>query len=108
PLELEENPDILAELGARESPGERPILVGFAAETHEIERAAAEKLRKKRCDLLVANDVSAAGSGFQTDTNRVLVLAPDREPEWFALASKDEIADRILDRLHAILVGRGA
>jgi phosphopantothenoylcysteine decarboxylase/phosphopantothenate--cysteine ligase len=98
---LTPNADILAELGARSWPARRPILVGFAAETENVEENAHKKLREKRCDLVVANDVSEAGSGFGTDTNRVLLVSAggvDRLPQL----GKDEVADRILDRVVAM------
>ena len=88
-LELEPTPDLLARGRAhRARPRQRgarrptqalrptPVLVGFAAETGSLDRAA-DKLRRKGVDLLVANDVAEAGSGFGTDTNRVSILAAD-------------------------------
>jgi phosphopantothenoylcysteine decarboxylase/phosphopantothenate--cysteine ligase len=107
-LELEPTEDILAEVGRRAvdlTP--RPVLVGFAAETGSLERAAG-KLARKGVDLLVANDVSEPGSGFGTETNRVVVL--DRaggRAEWPLLA-KREVADRLLDRVAALLADRDA
>jgi len=95
---LTKNPDILAELKGR-----APVVVGFAAETGDVERHAAEKLRQKGCDLIVANDVSEAGSGFGTDTNRVVLLARDGSVERLPLLGKDEVAERILDRARALL-----
>jgi phosphopantothenoylcysteine decarboxylase/phosphopantothenate--cysteine ligase len=95
---LTKNPDILAELKGR-----APVVVGFAAETEDVERHAAEKLRQKGCDLIVANDVSEAGSGFGTDTNRVVLLARDGSIERLPLLDKDEVAERILDRARALL-----
>jgi phosphopantothenoylcysteine decarboxylase/phosphopantothenate--cysteine ligase len=95
---LTKNPDILAELKGR-----APVVVGFAAETEDVERHAAEKLRQKGCDLIVANDVSEAGSGFGTDTNRVVLLARDGSIERLPLLNKDEVAERILDRARALL-----
>ena len=97
-LTLTRNPDILAELKGR-----APVVVGFAAETEDLERHAAEKLRRKGCDLIVANDVSEAGSGFGSDTNRVVLLARDGGVERLPRLSKDEVADRILDRARALL-----
>ena len=78
-LELEPTEDILAEVGARapRSSDPRPVIVGFAAETGSLERAP-DKLRRKGADLLVANDVAEAGSGFGTDTNRVSILGAGR------------------------------
>jgi phosphopantothenoylcysteine decarboxylase/phosphopantothenate--cysteine ligase len=98
-LALTANPDILAELGARPR---RAILIGFAAETENVAENAQKKLREKHCDLVVANDVSEEGSGFGTDTNRVLLVAPGGVEELPRL-SKDEVADRILDRALAMM-----
>ncbi len=97
-LTLTKNPDILAELKGR-----APVVVGFAAETEDVERHAAEKLQQKGCDLIVANDVSEAGSGFGTDTNRVVLLARDGSVDRLPQLTKDEVADRILDRARALL-----
>lgn len=108
-LELEPTEDILAGASAAvRAPGARgprPILVGFAAETGSIERAA-EKLQRKGVDLLVANDVAEEGSGFGTDTNRVTILSPDGAEQALPLLSKREVADRILDRVVAALDDR--
>jgi phosphopantothenoylcysteine decarboxylase/phosphopantothenate--cysteine ligase len=118
-LELEPTPDILAEVAriahgldsegapTRQALTPRPILVGFAAETGSLDRAA-EKLRRKGVDLLVANDVSEPGSGFGTDTNRVTVYAVDAEPEAWPLMSKRDVAERLLDRIVSRLVDRPA
>lgn len=106
-LDLEPTPDVLAEVASRvhEAPGTRPILVGFAAETGSLERAA-DKLRRKGVDLLVANDVAEAGSGFGTDTNRVSILAADGSRDDLPLLAKREVADRLLDRVVAALDAR--
>jgi phosphopantothenoylcysteine decarboxylase/phosphopantothenate--cysteine ligase len=108
-IELEPTEDILAGASAAvRAPGARrprPILVGFAAETGSLERAA-KKLRRKGVDLLVANDVAEAGSGFGTDTNRVTILAADGPEQALPLLSKREVADRILDRVVAALDDR--
>lgn len=97
-LALTKNPDILAELKGR-----APVVVGFAAETEDVERHAAEKLQQKGCDLIVANDVSEEGSGFGTDTNRVVLLARDGSVDRLPRLTKDEVAERILDRARALL-----
>ena len=76
------------------------MIVGFAAETGSLERAA-EKLGRKGADLLVANDVAEAGSGFGTDTNRVSILAADGSREDLPLQSKRAVAERLLDRVAA-------
>jgi phosphopantothenoylcysteine decarboxylase/phosphopantothenate--cysteine ligase len=106
-LQLTANPDILAQLGQRRYPGRRPVLVGFAAETEELTAYAEAKLRDKGCDLIVANDVSAADAGFDTDANRVTIFAPGAPPEVVALAPKEVVADRVLDRAREILEARG-
>lgn len=108
-LELEPTEDILAEAsglahGRAEQaadPSRRPVLVGFAAETGSLARAP-EKAARKRVDLLVANDVAEPGSGFGTETNRVTLVTPGREPEPWPLLAKREVADRLLDRIAAI------
>jgi phosphopantothenoylcysteine decarboxylase/phosphopantothenate--cysteine ligase len=118
-LELEPTPDLLAEVGriahGLDSEGARtreplrptPLIVGFAAETGSLERAA-EKLRRKGADLLVANDVAEPGSGFGTETNRVSILASDGSREDLPLLSKREVADRLLDRVALALDERDA
>jgi phosphopantothenoylcysteine decarboxylase/phosphopantothenate--cysteine ligase len=110
-IELEPTEDILAGAAAAvRAPGAReprPLLVGFAAETGSLDRAA-DKLRRKGVDLLVANDVSEAGSGFGTDTNRVTILAADGPDQELPLLSKRAVADRLLDRIAAALDDREA
>jgi phosphopantothenoylcysteine decarboxylase / phosphopantothenate---cysteine ligase len=97
-LDLVENPDILAELGCRKAVG-RPLLVGFAAETQELLANATEKLKKKNLDMIVANDVSRHDSGFEVDTNAVKVIYRDGRVEDWDLMSKEEVAERLLDRV---------
>ena len=107
-LELEPTEDILAEAAARAGGlRRRPVLVGFAAETGSLDRAA-DKLTRKGVDLLVANDVSEAGSGFGSDTNRVSILAASGEREDLPLLAKREVADRLLDRVARALDDRDA
>jgi phosphopantothenoylcysteine decarboxylase/phosphopantothenate--cysteine ligase len=103
-LELVRNPDILAEVAA--SPGRR-VVVGFAAESQDVVAAARRKLERKRCDLLVANDVSRAGSGFDTDTNAVWFVWPGGEVEELPLLAKAEVAARLLDRVEKLRGARG-
>lgn len=98
--------DILAELGRRRGPRSRPLLVGFAAETQDVEAYALRKLSQKRCDVIVANDVAEPGSGFGTDTNRVtLIMGPATHPHIERLPSlpKDEVAVRLWERLEPLL-----
>ncbi|HEY4754356.1 MAG TPA: bifunctional phosphopantothenoylcysteine decarboxylase/phosphopantothenate--cysteine ligase CoaBC [Candidatus Limnocylindrales bacterium] len=107
-LELEPTEDILAEVSAEAAGSDpRPVIVGFAAETGSLERAP-EKLRRKGADLLVANDVSEPGSGFGTDTNRVAILAADGSRDDLPLLSKRDVAERLLDRVAALLDARAA
>lgn len=105
-LELEPTEDILAEVGGLASELEpRPVIVGFAAETGSLDRAP-DKLRRKGADLLVANDVAEPGSGFGTDTNRVVILSADGSRDDLPLLSKREVAERLLDRVAAALDAR--
>jgi phosphopantothenoylcysteine decarboxylase/phosphopantothenate--cysteine ligase len=110
-LELSPTPDLLAEIagtvGGQRNGKAAPILVGFAAETGGLERAPG-KLQAKGIDLLVANDVSEAGSGFGTDTNRVTIFDRSGSKDELPLLSKREVADRILDRVAAALDARDA
>jgi phosphopantothenoylcysteine decarboxylase/phosphopantothenate--cysteine ligase len=92
---LEPTPDILAGLGAAKRPGQ--VLVGFAAETADLVANATAKLRAKRLDLVVANDVAAPGVGFGHDTNAVTLLRPDADPVTVDLRDKRAIARSILD-----------
>jgi phosphopantothenoylcysteine decarboxylase/phosphopantothenate--cysteine ligase len=92
---LEPTPDILAGLGARKRPGQ--TLVGFAAETNEVVANAADKVRRKNLDLVVANDVSAPGVGFEHDTNAVMLLRGDGSREDVPLADKRAVARAVLD-----------
>ncbi|MFL5310214.1 MAG: bifunctional phosphopantothenoylcysteine decarboxylase/phosphopantothenate--cysteine ligase CoaBC [Myxococcales bacterium] len=102
-VRLVRTPDILAGLGARYAAGaRRPVLVGFAAETEKVEEHAREKLEKKNLDLIVANDVSARGAGFASETNHVLLLDRDggrAELSGSKLAVAHAIWDRVRDRL---------
>ncbi|HEX7521323.1 MAG TPA: bifunctional phosphopantothenoylcysteine decarboxylase/phosphopantothenate--cysteine ligase CoaBC [Acidimicrobiia bacterium] len=95
-LVLEPTPDILTMLGERKS---HQVLVGFAAETSHLAERAAEKLAAKRVDLLVANDVSAADSGFEVDTNRAILLTSSGSAEETPLLTKVALADVVLDRV---------
>jgi phosphopantothenoylcysteine decarboxylase/phosphopantothenate--cysteine ligase len=98
-LELVRTPDILKGLG--ESKGSR-LLVGFAAETEDLVENARRKLEGKNLDLIVANDVTAPGAGFGTPTNSVVLLRRDGQRRDVPLASKREVAERILDELVAL------
>ena len=94
-LELERTPDILASVA--EMGVARPrVVVGFAAETENVLANAQSKLARKKLDMIVANDVSVADSGFGADTNRVTLLTPDGQQKELPLLSKEEVAERII------------
>jgi phosphopantothenoylcysteine decarboxylase/phosphopantothenate--cysteine ligase len=92
---LECTPDILAGLG--ENKPATQVLVGFAAETNDLISNATSKLRAKNLDLIVANDVSAPGVGFQHETNAVTLLCADGSTSSVALTDKKTIAKAVLD-----------
>ena len=96
-ISLVRNPDILKTLGQQKR--EDQILVGFAAETHSALQYARGKLREKNADMLVLNDVSKPGAGFDADTNIVTFLFRTGEEEDLDMMSKDDVADAILDRV---------
>ena len=95
-LRLEPNPDILKELGEKKN---GQLLVGFAAETENLTANAQKKLRAKNLDMIVANDVTKEGSGFDGDTNIVTIIDHGGAIRSLPLMSKDEVADRIFDYL---------
>lgn len=97
-LVLTKNPDILAELGQLK---QSQFLVGFAAETQDLIAHATDKLRRKNVDMLVANDVTMSGAGFESDTNIVKILFPDGTVEELPQMSKQELGQVILDRVLA-------
>jgi len=101
-IALERNPDILAELGEA---GGKALLVGFAAETSNVERNARQKLEAKQCDLIVANDVGDPALGFGTEDNRVLFVTREGT-EKLPQLPKRVIARELLDRVAAMLDGR--
>lgn len=88
-------PDIISRMSKKKS---RPFIIGFAAETGTKIANAREKLRKKNIDMIVFNDVTEAGSGFDIDTNRVTLIDRDEE-RGLPLLDKDSVADAILDRM---------
>lgn len=98
-LELEPTPDILAELGREK--GSR-ILVGFAAETDRVEENARGKLVRKGADMIVANDVTQEGAGFDTDTNIVTLLLRDGREVPLPKLTKFDVANRIFDEILAL------
>jgi phosphopantothenoylcysteine decarboxylase / phosphopantothenate---cysteine ligase len=98
-LALEPTPDILAELGRSKR---SRVLVGFAAETERIAENARGKLERKAADIIVANDVTAEGAGFDTDTNVVTLFLRDGREIPLPKLSKFEVANRIFDQVLAI------
>jgi phosphopantothenoylcysteine decarboxylase/phosphopantothenate--cysteine ligase len=101
---LEPTTDILAELGRKKF---MQFLVGFAAETERLVEQAAAKMAAKRVDLMVANDVTAPGSGFEVETNRAVLIAPDGTARQLPQMPKIELADAIWDTVAPQLRQRG-
>ena len=99
-IELEATDDILKTVVES---GRPRIVIGFAAETNELIKNATQKLHAKKLDLIVANDVSSKDSGFSTDNNRVTLIDAAGKAEALPLASKAEVADRIVERLAGML-----
>ena len=99
-LQLERTPDILGSM--RSEFGYKGVLVGFAAETDDMLTHAQEKLRRKGCDMLVANDVSCPGIGFGSTENEVTLVYPDRT-EPLPRESKEWVAMRIVEHAIALL-----
>lgn len=99
-LNLVGTTDIVAECVPRDA---GRFVAGFAAETHDVEERARAKMVRKRLDMIVANDVSAADAGFDVDTNRITILDAE-ESRSYPLLDKDAVADRILDRIVALRV----
>ncbi|HTS27162.1 MAG TPA: bifunctional phosphopantothenoylcysteine decarboxylase/phosphopantothenate--cysteine ligase CoaBC [Bryobacteraceae bacterium] len=95
-LELDPTPDILAELGGKK--GDR-LLIGFAAETQNLQQEARRKLESKNCDMVVGNLVGAADTGFESDSNEVILVMRTGETISLPRAPKREIADQIFDEV---------
>jgi phosphopantothenoylcysteine decarboxylase/phosphopantothenate--cysteine ligase len=95
-LTLERTQDILAELGKRKK---HQILVGFAAETRDLEKYALRKLKEKNLDMIAANIVGEASSGFGSDTNKILLFFKGGKQEELPLMTKEEVAHVLLDRI---------
>ncbi|MCE2510986.1 MAG: bifunctional phosphopantothenoylcysteine decarboxylase/phosphopantothenate--cysteine ligase CoaBC [Acidimicrobiia bacterium] len=100
-LELQPTRDILASLGASKSPGQ--VLVGFAAETEDLETNALIKLRSKNLDVIVANDVSKEHVGFGHDTNEIVMYTADGARHHVPLTTKQEAARVVLDKVAALM-----
>src|SRR5699024_2852961 len=94
------NPDIAVKLGKKKK---KQVMVGFAAETRNIEKYAKEKLKKKNFDFIVANDVSKEDAGFRTDTNIVSIIDDKGTIEKYPLMSKKELSKVILDKVEELI-----
>jgi phosphopantothenoylcysteine decarboxylase/phosphopantothenate--cysteine ligase len=101
---LEVNPDIAQTTRGARRPGS--VSIGFALETADLVANATKKLASKGFDLIVANDATEEGAGFEVATNRVTILAQGREPEALPLLSKDDVAEEILDRATGLVASR--
>jgi phosphopantothenoylcysteine decarboxylase/phosphopantothenate--cysteine ligase len=101
-IELVRTPDILAEVKGKF------IKVGFAAESEDLIANARKKLENKGLDLMVANDITAADSGFDVDTNKVTLIDRDGKLEELPLMSKRGVADKVLDRVVGILAEKSS
>jgi phosphopantothenoylcysteine decarboxylase/phosphopantothenate--cysteine ligase len=99
-LELERNPDIIADIGKNK--GNR-VLIGFAMETQNLLANAAEKLKEKNMDLIVANDLKEEGAGFRTDTNIITIIDRTGKSESFGKMTKIDAAGEILNRVKKII-----
>jgi phosphopantothenoylcysteine decarboxylase/phosphopantothenate--cysteine ligase len=104
-LILEPTPDILRELGERRKD---QVLVGFAAETEDLQQAGRSKLGSKRLDLVVVNLVGRAGTGFGADTNEAMLLSADGDDVPLTSWTKRELAGAVIDRVAALLEGRAS
>ena len=103
-VKLEYAPDILEAVANLKSGKKRPkVVVGFAAESHDLLENAALKLQSKALDMIVANDISAEDAGFSVDTNRVILLHANGESEALSLLSKFEVAEKIVNRVASLL-----
>jgi len=100
-VQLEPTADILSALGASKGPGQ--VLVGFAAETEDIESNALAKLRSKNLDVIVANDVSKQHVGFAHDTNEIVMFTADGARHHVPLTTKREAARAVLDMVVSLM-----
>ena len=99
-MELIRTPDILAEVKGNF------LKVGFAAESEDVVANAKQKLEKKQLDIIVANDITDASSGFGVDTNKVTLISRDGKIENLPLLTKREVADKILDKVVGLIKQR--
>ena len=99
-LELTRNPDILSEVGGN------LVKVGFAAESENLIQNATAKLKEKGLELIVANDITAGDSGFDVDTNKVVLIDRQGNKEDLPLLPKSEVAHKIIDKVVELLAGK--
>lgn len=95
-IELERTKDILQELGQRKT---KQFIVGFAAETDNVEKYTIDKMRRKNTDMMIANDITKEGAGFGTNTNIVTIFSKDGNVKSLPLMSKNEVAKEILKEI---------
>jgi len=103
-IELERNPDIIAEIGRNKK---NIILVGFAMETKDLLVNATKKLKNKNMDLIVANSLREEGAGFQTDTNKITILDREGNVQSLPVMTKIEAAEKIMERVEVLLKKKG-
>ncbi|MFB5660617.1 bifunctional phosphopantothenoylcysteine decarboxylase/phosphopantothenate--cysteine ligase CoaBC [Alteribacillus sp. HJP-4] len=99
-IPMERTKDILAALGERK---QHQVLVGFAAESHEITEYAEEKMKNKKLDMVIANNITADNAGFRSDTNQIIILEHGKSPDSLPLLSKSETAQEVLKRLTSLI-----
>jgi phosphopantothenoylcysteine decarboxylase/phosphopantothenate--cysteine ligase len=103
-IRLEPTPDILTAVSDSKAKSGRPsVLIGFSAETEDPEKNARRKLQAKRLDLIVANEVGSADSGFEADTNRVKLISVDGTVQAMPLMDKHQVAEAVIERLISLL-----
>ncbi|MRS03182.1 bifunctional 4'-phosphopantothenoylcysteine decarboxylase/phosphopantothenoylcysteine synthetase, partial [bacterium] len=99
-IALEPTKDVLVEISKKkEKTGFPRIVIGFAAESKELNSNAKQKLAEKKLDMIVANDITKSDSGFEVDTNQVVMITKDGSTETIPLLKKNEIAEIIMDRI---------
>lgn len=101
-ISLKKNTDILKEIGKMKKAGQ--VIVGFSAESNKLLKNSIKKLAEKNCDLIVANDITMEGAGFQSENNIVTLIGKNKKPENIKQLPKAEIADIILDRVLKIIL----
>ena len=103
-LQLERTTDILWELGQKKT--DRQVLVGFCAESQNLVENAFLKLKKKNLDLIIANDITEPGAGFDSDTNRVIIIDAEENIEELPMLDKAEVSERVLDKIREMMTAK--